>query len=751
MGSWHHIPAGFEVLTDHNGQASRIQQSSALHPTRGLGFLFTLDGNQLPEYEYRTEQLAQILHRLSVSSLRNEDANQSYMLRSRVLPSVTYPISLTSFSKKQCKELTKMIKHTILPKMGINACISRPVLYGPTILGGMNYPCIQTFQDRLGIMNIMKHLRHDSEIGTEIQALVSAHQLHSRAILPLLDDPSIDLLHMENGWIKSIRDSLRRLGGQLWIEDAYWAPKRQRVGDVSLMEAFCKLPGITPTEDGLYLTCRCYVRDELSFHCYEHTPPPPPPSPSAYDKDDFDMNDYEPRFVRIKDNVSSLPTAAHPTEIDIHDDRAVPLYDYVPPMQPAWQETARPFYSEHILPIMASTEVLTAVESAIDLLNNPADPTPEVLTKAEGDLLTAITRSLRSFPNISLKHVHGHQLRTTAYENLTFEAQLNEDCDVAAKQAMRTDVLTSSRPEPTDGSRAQLYLGNLMVSTDYQTAITHAAHYPALRERMMEKFDWTASDFDKINFDAIESVKLRLPYMKSLQISKMLHNYSNTGSQREKYGYEGGCPYACFIDRESPTDGRNSPPQTHPQYSRPSLHALGPRDMQPPYQRVRCPLCTLRPGLRGPSQSRHRSYIAGLPCQGVKEWTPAIAKRPPPVPANNPSGTHAPHPSHLCTVLLSMSSGIFGLLFGPPGTISSLIKTTESPAPKTPETQHAFYISRNIILPPSDNATGIRLPSQQPHSPLGGAARGKTSDDHSNDYIDCTWTNNDSQPKGNVL
>ena len=273
------------------------------------------------------------------------------------------------------------------------------------------------------------------------------------------------------------------------------------------------------TEDRLYLTCRCYVTGELSFHCYEHTTPPPP-SPSAYDRDDFDMNDYEPRFVRIED-ASSLPTMAHPTELEILDDRAVPLYDYVPPMQPARQETARPFYSEHNPSIMPSAEVLTAVsdgsvdphtgaagyawiisapdregyvrdaepirsdprrmtsyraelhgihkllhalrvggfrtsrielwcdsESAIDLLNNPADPTPEDLTKAEGDLVTAITRSLRSFPNISLKHVRGHQLRTTAYENLNFEAQLNEDCDTAAKQAMRTAVLTSSRPAP---------------------------------------------------------------------------------------------------------------------------------------------------------------------------------------------------------------------------------------------------------------------------------------------------------------
>lgn len=38
---------------------------------------------------------------------------------------------------------------------------------------------------------------------------------------PLLDDPTLELPHMKKGWIKSIRTGLRRLGGQLWIEDLY--------------------------------------------------------------------------------------------------------------------------------------------------------------------------------------------------------------------------------------------------------------------------------------------------------------------------------------------------------------------------------------------------------------------------------------------------------------------------------------------------------------------------------------------------
>mmetsp|Transcript_9866 Transcript_9866/g.22462 ORF Transcript_9866/g.22462 Transcript_9866/m.22462 type:complete len:97 (+) Transcript_9866:405-695(+) len=95
----------------------------------------------------------------------------NHMLHSRVLPSVTYPMSLTSFDEKRCKDLSIRIERMVLPKMGINSHTSRAVVYGPPIFGGMNFPFIETIQYRLGLMNILKHLRHDSEIGTEIRTL----------------------------------------------------------------------------------------------------------------------------------------------------------------------------------------------------------------------------------------------------------------------------------------------------------------------------------------------------------------------------------------------------------------------------------------------------------------------------------------------------------------------------------------------------------------------------------------------------
>ena len=70
------------------------------------------------------------------------------------------------------------------------------------------------------------------------------------------------------------------------------------------------------------------------------------------------------------------------------------------------------------------------------------------MTAAEGDLIKVITDTLPDFPNITLKHVRGHQDRGTSYRNLPLEAQLNVDCDREAKREMREQPIPTTRPDP---------------------------------------------------------------------------------------------------------------------------------------------------------------------------------------------------------------------------------------------------------------------------------------------------------------
>ena len=51
------------------------------------------------------------------------------------------------------------------------------------------------------------------------------------------------------------------------------------------------------------------------------------------------------------------------------------------------------------------------------------------MTAVEGDLVKAIKDIMPQFPNLTIKHVKGHQDCRTAYRNLPLEAQLNIDFD----------------------------------------------------------------------------------------------------------------------------------------------------------------------------------------------------------------------------------------------------------------------------------------------------------------------------------
>ena len=97
------------------------------------------------------------------------------------------------------------------------------------------------------------------------------------------------------------------------------------------------------------------------------------------------------------------------------------------------------------------------------------------------------------------------------YENLTFEAQLNEDCNTAAKETMQNQPHTETRPNPIEGSRATLYFDNKMITTDIKRSISHAAHTEDLRKHIKRRHDWTDNDMKKVNWNAIGEAKRQQP------------------------------------------------------------------------------------------------------------------------------------------------------------------------------------------------------------------------------------------------
>ena len=127
-------------------------------------------------------------------------------------------------------------------------------------------------------------------------------------------------------------------------------------------------------------------------------------------------------------------------------------------------------------------------ESAVDVLN-----TPEIrlvnMTAAEGKIVKATKDLLPQFPKLAIKHAKGHQTKHTRYNNLPFEAQLNKDCNIAAKETMQNQPHPKTRPDPIEGSGVTLHLKNNMITTDIKRSITHAAHTGNLREYIKSRHE----------------------------------------------------------------------------------------------------------------------------------------------------------------------------------------------------------------------------------------------------------------------
>ena len=188
-------------------------------------------------------------------------------------------------------------------------------------------------------------------------------------------------------------------------------------------------------------------------------------------------------------------------------------------------------------------------KSALDRSNTPEQSLDD-MTAAEGDLLKVIKDTLPKFSNIALQHVRGHQDRTKSYENLPLQAQLNVDCDKAAKETMREQSQPATRPEPIEGTGATLYLNNNMITTDINSEIANAAHGNNMKDYLKERHEWTETELNQINWKALGDAKRRQPRQQSQRTSKLLNGWLPVGHNLMKYGKEGVCP-SCGADDET--------------------------------------------------------------------------------------------------------------------------------------------------------------------------------------------------------
>jgi orotate phosphoribosyltransferase-like protein len=121
-----------------------------------------------------------------------------------------------------------------------------------------------------------------------------------------------------------------------------------------------------------------------------------------------------------------------------------------------------------------------------------------------------------------------------SYDDLPIVFQLNVDCDAAAKLHLTEGSKPKHPAKPIVGSKATLYLGGYMVTTDINDQFQMAGQSKKMLAYAADKFECTDNQaIATVNWRAIGRAKKRLKLSPSVRMTKFMYDWLNVGSQKK--------------------------------------------------------------------------------------------------------------------------------------------------------------------------------------------------------------------------
>ena len=156
------------------GMTKKINYISHRTGNRLLGVRMSANGTFNEEFQFRVNQSSEFATLINQANIDRHEAHLIYT--TRIKPTIQYPLSITTFTDEQCREIQKPLMNAILPKMGFNRKMPRVVCYGPKIMGGVNIIKIEYNQIIRHIMIMRKHIYNNDYIGKKYIELINTYQ-----------------------------------------------------------------------------------------------------------------------------------------------------------------------------------------------------------------------------------------------------------------------------------------------------------------------------------------------------------------------------------------------------------------------------------------------------------------------------------------------------------------------------------------------------------------------------------------------
>ena len=191
-------------IRDSKGEVcSRIKYMNPTQASKYLRHTKETAGTQSHQ-EQKLKHLIQQEMAFVATSQMTPDITHKYYT-TIFLKRITYPLTLSYFSKKKLRKLQQNYHGLLLGALGYNKNTAKPVRYGSPRFAGIGLRCLYLEQGILGLQQFIRHWRSNTNITRLLRIAVAWCQYSLGTGVSFLHDMNRDLPHFEAKWLKFIR------------------------------------------------------------------------------------------------------------------------------------------------------------------------------------------------------------------------------------------------------------------------------------------------------------------------------------------------------------------------------------------------------------------------------------------------------------------------------------------------------------------------------------------------------------------
>jgi len=243
-------------VRDTTGQRIKLERLEPSDARRTLGVRLAPDGNQNDQQQFMTQMANSWADRIRTGYLPKHLVWQS--LLTTIMKTLEYPLLATSFSEKQCTEITSQLLQVGLSRSAIMRNFPRTLVFAPLEYKGLALPNLWSTQNFSHVVEILKAgVDSEDTTATLLRHSLECMKLEVGLPGPILTQPFKTFGHLATeSWIRSTWKFMSE--NSIEIRDDTANLELQRENDRHIMQV---LERTQPAADLLALNrCRIYLQ-----------------------------------------------------------------------------------------------------------------------------------------------------------------------------------------------------------------------------------------------------------------------------------------------------------------------------------------------------------------------------------------------------------------------------------------------------------------------------------------------------------